>query len=198
VTHERASVEWLPAAVRRGVPWKNGGGITREVVASPAGAGLDRFDWRISTAEVRTAGPFSPFSGIERTLCILEGTLSLAIGGRTAIVLSADSAPFEFAGDHPAHGAPLDGPVVDLNVMARRGSFNARVQRLQAGAAVKICTDTTVLFALGVLTVAAGGRAWLLTRGDALRFFGPGDCRLESSENAAAYRIEISPAPALR
>jgi uncharacterized protein len=198
VTHERASVEWLPAALRRGVPWKNGGGITREVVASPTGAGLDRFDWRISTAEVRTAGPFSAFSGIERTLCILEGTLSLAIAGRTAILLSADSAPFEFAGDDPAHGAPLDGPVVDLNVMARRGSFNARVQRLQAGAAVKICTDTTVLFALGVLTVAAGGRAWVLTRGDALRFFGPGDCCLESAENAAAYRIEISPATALR
>jgi environmental stress-induced protein Ves len=198
VTHERASVEWLPAALRRGVPWKNGGGITREVVASPAGAGLDRFDWRISTAEVRTAGPFSAFAGIERTLCILEGSLSLAIAGRTAIVLSADSAPFEFAGDDPAHGAPLDGPVMDLNVMARRGSFNARVQRLQAGVAVKIGTDTTVLFALGVLTVAAGGRAWVLTRGDALRFFGPGDCRLESAENAAAYRIEISPATALR
>ena len=198
MTHERASVEWLPAALRRGVPWKNGGGITREVVVSPAGTGLDRFDWRISTAEVRTAGPFSAFSGIERTLCILEGTLSLAIAGRTAIMLSADSAPFEFAGDDPAHGAPVDGPVVDLNVMARRGSFNARVQRVQAGAAVKICTDTTVLFALGVLTVAARGRAWVLTRGDALRFFGPGDCRLESAENAAAYRIEITPATALR
>ncbi len=198
MTHERASVEWLPAALRRGVPWKNGGGITREVVASPAGTGLDRFDWRISTAEVRTAGPFSAFSGVERTLCILEGTLSLAIGGRTAIMLSADSAPFEFAGDDPAHGAPVDGPVVDLNVMARRGSFNARVQRVQAGAAVEICTDTTVLFALGVLTVAARGRAWVLTRGDALRFFGPGDCRLESAENAAAYRIEITPATALR
>jgi uncharacterized protein len=198
VTHERASIEWLPAALRPGVPWKNGGGITREVVASPAGAGLERFDWRISTAEVRTAGPFSAYPGIERTLCILEGTLSLAIAGRTAIVLSADSAPFEFAGDDPAHGAPLDGPVVDLNVMARRGSFNARVQRVQAGAAVQICTDTTVLFALGVLTVAAGRRAWVLTRGDALRFSGPADCRLESSESAAAYRIELSPATALR
>jgi len=193
VSHGRGSIEWLPAAHRQGVPWKNGGGITREVVASPAAAGLERFAWRISTAEVRTAGPFSAFPGIERTLCILEGKLSLALGGRTAIVLSADSAPFEFAGDDPAHGAPLHGPVIDLNVMARRGSFAARVRRIRPGAAVAIATSAAVLFALGALTVTAGRRTWSLHRWDALHFAGPCDCSLEPAPAAAAYLIEISP-----
>ena len=85
MSHERDSIEWLPAAQRREVPWKNGGGLTREVLASPAAAGLERFDWRISTAEVRVAGPFSAFPGIERTLCVLEGKLSLSLGGRSPI-----------------------------------------------------------------------------------------------------------------
>lgn len=193
MSHERASVEWLPAAHRQDVPWKNGGGITREVVASPAAAGLERFDWRLSTAEVRAPGPFSAFPGIERTLCVLEGKLSLAVGGRTAIVLGADSAPFEFAGDVAAHGAPVDGPVIDLNVMARRGRFGARVQRMRAPAVLEITAATTVLFALGALTVAAGRRTWALNRWDALRFARPRDCSLESPQGAAAYLIEISP-----
>ncbi len=193
MSSEHGDVEWLPAARRLDVPWKNGGGVTREVVISPAAAGLERFDWRISTAEVRFPGPFSAFPGIERTLCVLEGQLALALGGRSAIVLSAASAPFEFAGDVPAHGAPLDGPVIDLNVMARRASFAVRVRRVRVGAALQISTAVAVLFALGALTVAAGGRRWTLDRWDALRFAGPRDCCLESPQGAAAYLIEISP-----
>jgi environmental stress-induced protein Ves len=193
VSHRRGSIEWLAAAHRQDVPWKNGGGITREVVASPAAAGLERFDWRISTAEVRTPGPFSAFPGIDRTLCVLAGRLSLSLGGRPAIVLGADSAPFEFAGDMPAQGAPVDGPVLDLNVMARRGSFGTRVRRLRAGAVPEITAPITVLFALGALTVAAGRRAWALNRWDALRFAAPLECSLESPQGAAAYLIEISP-----
>jgi uncharacterized protein len=193
VSQERDRVEWLPAAHREDVPWKNGGGLTREVVASPTAAGLERFDWRISTAEVRASGPFSAFPGIERTLCVLEGKLSLSLGGRTAVVLSADSAPFEFAGDDPAHAAPVGGRVIDLNVMARRGSFGARVRRMQAEPVLGISAPTAVLFALGALSVAAGRRTWALERWDALRFAGPGDCSLESPHGAAVYLIEIWP-----
>ena len=56
-----ARTELLSAARRAAVPWKNGGGVTREVAAHPAGASLEDFDWRVSTAEVRAAGPFSGF-----------------------------------------------------------------------------------------------------------------------------------------
>jgi len=193
VRHERGSIEWLPAAQRQGVPWKNGGGITREVLADPAAAGLERFDWRISTAEVRAAGPFSAFPGIERILCVLQGKLSLAVAARAPIVLNADSAPYAFAGDDPAHGAPVDGPVIDLNVMARRGCFGAQVRRMRAGVEARISTPAAVLFALGALKVAAGGRTWALERWDALRFAGTRDFRLESPQEATAYLIEISP-----
>jgi uncharacterized protein len=197
VRQESGSIEWLPAAHRQGVPWKNGGGITREVAASPVTAGLERFDWRISTAEVGGAGPFSAFPGVQRILCVLEGKLSLAVDERAAVVLHADSAPYEFAGDAPAHGAPVDGPVVDLNVMTRRGSFIARVRRTRCGAAPQITAPAALLFALGALSVAVGRRTWTLNRWDALRFPGPRDFILESPQGAEAYLIEISPAAAM-
>ena len=58
------------------VPWKNGGGTTCEIAASPAGAGMEAFDWRLSMADVAADGPFSNFSDIDRTLVLIEGTRS--------------------------------------------------------------------------------------------------------------------------
>jgi environmental stress-induced protein Ves len=31
-------------------PWKNGGGVTREIAVHPQGAGFDDFVWRLSMA----------------------------------------------------------------------------------------------------------------------------------------------------
>ncbi|HEY3634719.1 MAG TPA: HutD family protein, partial [Caldimonas sp.] len=44
-------------------PWKNGGGVTRELLALPAGD-----DWRVrvSVAEVASDGAFSTFVGVDR------------------------------------------------------------------------------------------------------------------------------------
>ena len=36
----------------RQLPWKNGQGVTLELAIAPPGAGLDDFDWRISSARV--------------------------------------------------------------------------------------------------------------------------------------------------
>ena len=38
------------------VPWKNGGGLTREILKVPADA--DAFDWRLSLATIAAPGPF--------------------------------------------------------------------------------------------------------------------------------------------
>ncbi|HWV09358.1 MAG TPA: HutD family protein, partial [Pseudomonas sp.] len=54
-------------------PWKNGGGETRELAIEPAGAALDEFEWRISSARVTAPGGFSSFPGIDRSLAILNG-----------------------------------------------------------------------------------------------------------------------------
>jgi len=119
-------ISLLRARDRIAVPWKNGGGVTREVAISPAGAGFEDFDWRVSIAEVREPGPFSRFENIDRTLVILDGHLALEIAGRK-MDLDPASAPFAFAGEEACFGRPIDGAVTDLNVMTRRGRASAQV-----------------------------------------------------------------------
>ena len=121
----------LRASDRVATPWKNGGGITREVAIWPPGSKFHDFHWRISIAEVREVGPFSAFEGIDRIMTILSGQLELRLPDRT-VVLDPMREPFVFAGDLPCEGIPLGGPVTDLNVMVRRGHAAARVARFRS------------------------------------------------------------------
>ena len=122
-------------ADRPAVPWKNGGGTTREIAVFPPDAGMDDFIWRLSMARVDRAGAFSTFDGIDRVLAVLEGRLRLS-GAGLDIALDGGSAPFGFDGGTPIAGEPLAGPVVDLNAMARRGRCGVAMRRLAAGARV--------------------------------------------------------------
>ncbi|HWA91323.1 MAG TPA: HutD family protein [Rhizomicrobium sp.] len=163
----------LRAADRVAMPWKNGGGITREVMVSPERAGFDSFDWRVSIAEVREAGPFSLFPNIDRVLTILEGHMRLAFDDRE-VVLEA-GVPFAFAGDVACHGTPLGGPVIDLNVMVRRGR-SAIVAPVTSGP-----VDATLI----VATAPARIGGTMLARFDAVVLDAP--CTLQG--DALAIRL---------
>ena len=63
----------LRSADHKRMPWKNGGGMTLQLAISPAGAGLEDFAWRISSAQVAMDGAFSCFPGIDRSLAVLAG-----------------------------------------------------------------------------------------------------------------------------
>ena len=64
-------------------PWRNGGGVTRELAAWPAGSA--DWTWRISVAEVATSGPFSRFDGVQRWFAVLGGNgVSLQMARRRA------------------------------------------------------------------------------------------------------------------
>lgn len=114
----------------RPMPWKNGGGVTTEILAWPPAAGLDAFDWRISMAQVASGGPFSVFAGIDRTLTVLAGTMRLTAGDAAPVALSPQSQPYAFPGDVGTEAALIDGPVLDFNVMTRRGRISHAVERL--------------------------------------------------------------------
>lgn len=132
----------LRAADRTAVPWKNGGGITREIAARPPGADTAGFEWRISLAEVAADGPFSAFPGVDRVLTMVEGAgmdLTLAgagpetgtgPGAGTGLLRRVDAryVPQHFPGDVPTDCRLVGGPVVNLNVMYRRGAVDARVE----------------------------------------------------------------------
>jgi len=117
----------LRATTRKAVPWKNGGGVTSEIAAFPTGSSIENFGWRISTALVEAAGPFSIFEGVDRILTVLEGKLSLRFAADGTEVILDCGQTLAFAGDVAVEGVPLGGPVRDLNVMVRRGMWEAEV-----------------------------------------------------------------------
>src|ERR1700753_2581801 len=91
-------LEVLRSGRHRRMPWRNGGGVTYEVAASPADRGLTDFDWRISIAEVQAGGPFSAFAGIDRTIILIDGEwMALTVDGRRHRFGLRD--PFRFDGD---------------------------------------------------------------------------------------------------
>ena len=117
----------------RTMPWKNGGGETTEIAVFPQGAGMDNFLWRVSMARVATDGPFSSFPEIDRSLTLLDGDgMTLRVAGRDDVHLTMQSPPYAFPGDAATEGILTGGPILDLNVMTRRGLCRADVQRIEA------------------------------------------------------------------
>jgi uncharacterized protein len=118
-------IQLLRSEDHRRMPWRNGAGVTHEVASSPAEAGLDAFDWRISMADVPGGGPFSRFAGIDRTLILIEGEwMALTVDGRRHRFGLHE--PFSFDGGSETV-CEVPGPSRDLNVMTRRGRAAATV-----------------------------------------------------------------------
>ncbi len=168
------TIELLPAAARAAVPWKNGGGVTREVAVHPKGSGFDTLEWRVSIAQVRSAGPFSSLPGLDRRLAVLEGTLSLVIGQAPEVRLSPATPALQFPGEAPVQAQPVDGPVMDLNIMTRRGRFSSAVSMHRAQHPTPLVSGaaTVVVVALTDLVLTAGKAEWRLSYLDGARIDG--------------------------
>ncbi|WP_030245600.1 HutD family protein [Streptomyces sp. NRRL S-350] len=150
-------IQVLRASERPATAWLNGGGVTREVAGFPTGAGLDGFEWRVSLADVASAGPFSRFPGIDRVITLAEGAgMALTVDGVEQLV-DAPYRPFAFSGDATTDCRLLAGPVVDFNVMTRRGRVEATVDPVTAPATVEVPAGGTVLLVCLAGSAVVGG-----------------------------------------
>ncbi|MGW7315299.1 HutD/Ves family protein [Streptomyces sp. NPDC054865] len=190
-----AGLRILRAADRTAEPWKNGGGITREIAARPARSGTGDFAWRVSLAEVDADGPFSVFPGVDRTLTLAEGAgMDLSVAGEHRLV-DERWAPRNFPGDRPTHCRLLDGPVVNFNVMYRRDRTDARTAVVRGEFDLTVAPDETVLvIALdGPATLdrtdAPGGPPTRLAPYDALLADGPLTGLVRTTGRAALVRL---------
>lgn len=122
--------------------WKNGRGITKEIMVKPAGA--EDFDWRISLATLGESGPFSSFPGIIRWLVLLEGAdVTLKHTDRTHEL--APMTPYFFSGDEET-SAVVRGPGRDFNLMLKEGKANGKISVGLPGR-IKVHTKYFGLFA---------------------------------------------------
>ena len=163
-------IRLLRAIDYRRMPWRNGGGETREILVSPPGASLDALEWRISLATVASDGPFSEFRGITRTLSVIRGAgITLRVADEPPRQLLQSSEPCTFDGETATSASLIDGPIVDLNVMSRRGVAGHRVSRLSLEGASQLATsaDVTLVFCrTGSVMCRDGGTAVELNEED--------------------------------
>jgi uncharacterized protein len=134
--------------------WRNGGGRTRELLAWPS---QDRWQLRISVADIDRDGPFSAYPGVERWFAVVEGAgvrLQLPGGAR---LLDPDDAPLQFRGEDAPGCDLLDGPTRDLNLMAQRRHGHATMQRAEPGVDFHSRAALRALFCADAVTLKIDG-----------------------------------------
>ncbi len=93
-------------------PWKNGGGITREIACSNP----DEPYWRLSLADVTQDGAFSTFPGLHRVLTVVEGE-GMVLKTETEEIHANPLKPVSFSGETPVMGQLKNGPVQNFNLI---------------------------------------------------------------------------------
>lgn len=120
------------------MPWKNGLGVTQQIAISPAEATVaSGFSYRLSTALVAQPGPFSRFIGYDRILVILDGAgivLHQAPENRALRPLT----PFVFSGDDDIAASPIEGGIVDFNVIYDRTQWRGECEILKVEQSVTL------------------------------------------------------------
>lgn len=170
-------------------PWKNGGGITREIAL---GGSPEAFAWRVSVADVAQAGPFSRFEGVARTLVLLDGAgMMLDQTGAAAPDAAARThtlaKPLDvahFDGEAPISARLIDGPTRDFNLMVRRDVAHATFEIWRESMSRDVQGETALLYcASGAANVRVnGGEPVALATGDTLR--------IDTTDKARSVRIE--------
>jgi environmental stress-induced protein Ves len=185
----------LRASGYRQMPWKNGGGVTTEIAVSPAAASVGDFGWRISMAQVASDGPFSCFDGIDRTLTVLSGAgLMLDVDGEAPQRLTPTDEPFAFPGDVATSARLIGGPVIDFNVMTRRGRWSHSVEnlRIDGGRTLTAIAGLVVLFCRSGELIL--DRSSVLAAHDTAFIEAPAEVSVAGSGEALAIRLIEIPA----
>jgi environmental stress-induced protein Ves len=166
------------------MPWKNGRGVTEQILVEPEGAPIDAFAWRVSTAIVSEGGEFSAFSGCERVLVVIEGD-GLSLDGVPVPPL----APHRFSGDDVTRAELASGPIRDFNVIARRDyAIGCDVVHVTSERTLATGGDALLYCVRGALT--CDGRE--LGAGDAVR--ARGDGRFTVGGDGVAIHVRVAPA----
>jgi environmental stress-induced protein Ves len=137
----------------------------------------------LSLAEVVQSGPFSDFTGYDRTIVLVDGAgMDLAVDGNEAVRLRDPGRPFAFDGGAKADCTLLDGPVRDLNLMVERRRAQGSVTVVDGNAlgGQRLDARWTLLYALrGWTRVSMPGVDATMAPGELLRIEDAGGAELD-------------------
>lgn len=145
-------VAWHVVPLQRvaATPWRNGGGVTRELAVFPV---HEHWHWRLSVADIERDGPFSRYDGVQRFFAVLSGQgVRLRIDG-TAHQLDPTSEPLAFDGAADTQCDLLGGPTRDFNLMVRQGRGSMR--RLRGAEALAVASGAAVALWTGAAPAQA-------------------------------------------
>lgn len=182
-------------------PWKNGGGVTREIASWAAdGASSDGFAWRASLADIARDGPFSRFAGVDRTLVLADGAgllLDEAQGEghvpRATYTLERALSVARFAGESAIDARLVAGPVRVFNLMVRRAAARGALDVWRAAGRRNVRAQTVLLHAVqGPVEASVAGAAFVaLAAGDTLRLEAAQGVEIESRGAGALLVVTL-------
>ena len=140
------------------LPWRNGLGSTVELLAETPNKN-EAFSWRLSIASVANDGPFSDFSGYDRTLLLLEGsgiTLNKPNGIFKVLNSSLDYANFK--GEDLIDATLHDGPIKDFNIMTLRSICTSSVTAINetSESLLNINADKLLVYSIKPVNIQIG------------------------------------------
>ena len=183
--------------------WKNGLGFTREIAIFPPDANLAKgnFLWRLSSAQIEKASPFSLFPAHDRVLLILKGEGMRLIhtfseGDDDEVVELPPLEPYEFPGDVPSRCELLDGAIVDFSIFVRKAEVEPQVQivNLEANQSFKWSPEGRWNFTF-VVSGSAETEVGALSEGNtlSLEYSSPDaerkEIRLQASQNGSTLLL---------
>jgi environmental stress-induced protein Ves len=130
------------------MPWKNGKGVTTELIARSDPLS-NKLLWRLSIATVTVDGEFSDFSGFQRTLMMISGNgIALSHQAQTTQTLTRQYQHCSFDGGWKTSAKLIDGPITDFNVICDSQRVSANVSALKQGESKNIESDASEIFFL--------------------------------------------------
>ena len=171
----------VPGASLVAAPWRNGRGVSRDIVRHPA--------WTVSIADLEADGPFSDYPNVDRIFTPIAGDPppELAFDGG-AFEVCPLLVPKAFAGDVPTLSR-IPSPGRAFNVLVERGVVRAEVTVVPVLAGAVVEVPDAADFVLHCLFGRLGLAGVVLGPGDSV--VGAGSAQATAMEDGVAIVVAI-------
>jgi hypothetical protein len=161
-------IERLDPSDYRHTPWKNGGGVTVDIVLV---TDKDAEVWRFGRTPIVAPGPFSDYSGFDRVEVLVAGSGLVLESPEGEIDVRQPFRPVRFAGETPIVSRLEAGPVEVVNLIGARAKVQVDIKVLDEGRSLRLGPGTHIVYnPLGDSAFDIDGTRRLLPSDHGLRF----------------------------